>query len=147
MGGAITGAINAGIIAFTFFEQASIPVTLDKISNKEITVLGEGVLLALTLTIIQTSIQYLIFSKELKKLHNIQKFPRPYWTWGFRIAIRSGVTAFGFAMVFAVLWQRYIGTIEVSPMSATLIMFFLAFSFTVYASVSIRRAMLQALES
>ena len=45
-------------------------------------------------------------------------------------------------MVAAVMWQRFVGTVMVPPLVATLLMFAMAFLFTVYASVATTGAML-----
>lgn len=54
------------------------------------------------------------------------------------------MTAFGTAMVIAVIWQRFIGTVMVSPITATLIIFIIAFLLVLYVSMATMGAMLHA---
>jgi hypothetical protein len=138
----INGVINAGISAVSFFKHESVPITLDYISNQEVTVFGKGVLLAFMLTLILTGVNYVNVAKDMRKTHAGEASPHPFWPWGAKLAIRNGLTAFGAAMVVAVMWQRFVGTVMVSPLLATLMMFAVAFLFTVYANVATTGAML-----
>jgi len=142
VGAVINGIINAGIAAVAFFKHESVPITLDHISNREVTVFGEGVLLAFMLTLILTGVNYMTVAKDLRKRNEEEPFPHQFWPWGAKLALRNGLTAFGAAMVVAVMWQRFIGTVMVPPFIATLMMFVIAFLFTVYASVATTNAML-----
>ena len=67
VGAVINGVINAVISGFTFFKHDSVPITLDHISNHEVTVFGQGVMLALVLSLILTGIEYKMFSQRLRK--------------------------------------------------------------------------------
>lgn len=145
IGALINGVINAGISGVSFFKQEAVPVTLDHISNHEITVFGQGVMLALMLTLILTGVEFSTVAKGMRKKG--AAFHRPFWPWGAKLAVRNALTAFGAAMIVAVLWQRFIGTVMVSPLVATLIMFALAFLFTVYTSMATTLAMRSAQES
>ena len=115
IGAVINGVVNAGIAARAFFKHDSVPITLDHISNREVTVFGEGVLLAFMLTLILTGVNYMTVAKDLRKRNEGSPFPHPFWPWGAKLALRNGLTAFGAAMVVAVMWQRYMGTVIVSP--------------------------------
>jgi len=115
IGAVINGVVNAGIAARAFFKNESVPITLDHISNREVTVFGEGVLLAFMLTLILTGVNYMTVAKDLRKRNEGSPFPHPFWPWGAKLALRNGLTAFGAAMVVAVMWQRYMGTVIVSP--------------------------------
>jgi hypothetical protein len=143
VGAVINGVINAGISATSFFKQEAVPITLDHISNHEVTVFGQGVLLAFMLTLILTGINYMTVAKDMRKTKKEKAFPHPFWPWGAKLAFRNGLAAFGAAMVVAVMWQRFVGTIMVPPLVATLMMFAIAFLFTVYASVATTSAMVQ----
>jgi hypothetical protein len=141
IGAVITGCINAAINAGVFFKHESVPITLDHISNQEVTVFGQGVMLALMLSLISTGVNYLTFSKDLRKANEGAPFPQPFWPWGVKLAIRNALTAFGAAMVVAVIWQRFIGTVMVPPLAATLIMFVIAFLLVLYVSMATMGAM------
>jgi hypothetical protein len=136
IGALINGVINAGISVGSFFKHESVPITLDHISNKEVTVFGQGVLLAFMLTLILTGVNYMTVAKEMRKANEGAAFLHPFWPWGAKLAVRNGLSAFGAAMVVAVMWQRIVGTVMVSPLLATLMMFVIAFLFTIYASVA-----------
>jgi hypothetical protein len=140
----INGGINAAISWFTFSKHNIIPITLDHISNHEVTVLGQGVLLALLLSLILTGVNFAVFSKELRKANDGQRFRHPFWPWGVQLAVRNSLTAFGVAMVVAVLWQRFIGTVLVPPAAATIIMFFVAGGLVFYVSMATMKTMLHA---
>lgn len=140
VGALINGFINGGISAATFFRHESVPITLDHISNQEVTVFGQGVMLALMLTLILTGVEFSTLAKRMRK--EGAPFSRPFWPWGAKLAVRNGLAAFGAAMVVAVMWQRFVGTVTVPPLVATLLMFAIAFLFTVYTSLSTAGAML-----
>lgn len=144
IGAVINGVINAVINAGAFFKHESVPITLDHISNQEVTVFGQGVLLAFMLTLILTGVNYMTVLKDLRKVNEGKTFPHSFWHWGAKLAVRNSLTAFGAAMVVAVMWQRFIGTVMVPPLIATLMIFVIAFLFTIYASVATTGAMLSA---
>lgn len=144
IGGFINGVINGGISAASFYKHESVPITLDNISTHEISVFGQGVLLAFMLTLILTGVNYATVAKGMRKAEGGKAFPHPFWPWGAKLALRNGLAAFGAAMVVAVLWQRFVGTVMVSPLVGTLIMFVIAFLFTVYASLATTTAMVEA---
>ena len=73
----INGVINGGISAASFYKLDAVPITLDHISNHEVTVFGQGVLLAFMLTLILTGINYMTVAKELRKAAGEPRFPAP----------------------------------------------------------------------
>ncbi len=110
-GALINGLINGLIQWFAFKKYEQIPISLDSIANEEVTVLGKGVHLAITMAMILTFIAYF----------SIPKDRRPSWgklTW---LIVKHGFFTFGVVTGLSVLWQRYAGTVEVSPLAATFI--------------------------
>jgi hypothetical protein len=101
-------------------------------------------MLALMLTLILTGVHYMTVAKDMRKADKEGAFPYTFWPWGGKLAVRNGLTAFGAAMVVAVMWQRIVGTVMVPPFVATLIMFALAVLFTVYTSLATTGAMVRA---
>ena len=114
-GAAITGVINAFINAaiqyFSLKDKAPILLSVDSITNNVETVLGGAVSLAISLAMMSTVIAYLNI-KDLK----VKFFPVGFWS-----VIKHGFFAFGVTTSLAVIWQRYMGSVEVSLVTALLI--------------------------
>jgi lysylphosphatidylglycerol synthetase-like protein (DUF2156 family) len=102
--GIINAIINGGVQYFLLNDKEVIPISVDAITNTEVTVLGTAVSLAITLSIILTLIGYFTVKGEKVKF-----FPTAFW-----LTIKHGFFIFGVITSVAVLWQRYMGTIEVS---------------------------------
>lgn len=115
--GFINAAINAGIQYFTFKKLNEIPVSLDLISNKEVTVFGTTVTVALTLAVVLTLVAY--FTLKVPKI--------PFYPKVLLILLKNVFFTFGVVTAFAVLWQYKFGTLYVSPISATIIVGIIGF--------------------
>ncbi|RYM34948.1 hypothetical protein ERX46_06130 [Brumimicrobium glaciale] len=102
--GVINAIINGGIQYFLLNDKEVIPISVDAITNTEVTVLGTAVSLAITLSIILTLIGYFTLKGEKVKF-----FPTAFW-----LTIKHGFFTFGVITSVAVLWQKYMGTVEVS---------------------------------
>ncbi|MEO5585604.1 MAG: hypothetical protein ABIQ75_09125 [Flavobacteriales bacterium] len=114
--GVINGAIN-GIIQYFFLKgKAPIAVSVDSITNNEDTVLGAAVGLAITLAMIGTVVTY--FSIKENK---VRFYPSAFWA-----VIRHGFFTFGVVASLSVLWQRYVGTVEVPLWTALIIIALIA---------------------
>jgi hypothetical protein len=111
IGGIINGIINGGIQWFTFREYASIPVSVDAITNDEVTVLGSAVHLSLTLAMILTMVAFFSIKKER----------RPSTSKKLWMTLKHGFFTFGVITAISVLWQYYVGTLAVSALTATVI--------------------------
>lgn len=109
--GSINALINGGIQYFFLKDKSPIAISVDSITNTEETVLGTAVVLAITLSIILTLVAY--FSVKEKK---VPFFPTAFW-----LTIKHGFFTFGIITSIAVLWQKYMGTIEVSLITALII--------------------------
>lgn len=101
--GVINALINGGIQYFLLNDKEVIPISVDAMTNTEVTVLGTAVSLAITLSMILTLIGYFTMKGE-----KIKFFPSAFW-----LTIKHGFFTFGVITSVAVLWQRYMGTIEV----------------------------------
>lgn len=114
-GAALTGVINAvingGIQYFFLKGHSSIPISVDSITNTTETVLGTAVMLAITLSIILTLVAY--FGIKGKKA--------AFFPITFLLTLKHGFVTFGILTSLAVLWQKYVGTVEVSLVSALII--------------------------
>lgn len=92
-------------------DKAPIFISVDSITNNVDTVLGGAVSLAISLAMMSTVIAY-INIKDLK----VKFFPVGFWS-----VIKHGFFTFGVTTSLAVMWQRYMGTVEVSLLTALLI--------------------------
>lgn len=109
--GVINAVINGGVQYFFLKGHDSIPISVDAITNTEETVLGTSVVLAITLAIILTLVAYF----------GIKEKRAPFYPTAFWLTIKHGFFTFGVLTSLAVLWQKYMGTVEVSLISALLI--------------------------
>lgn len=110
-GAALTGVINAvingGIQWYLLSGHASLPLTVDGISNDEHTVFGAAVPLAVSLAAILTAVAY----KTVKQ-------PKPpFYPTFLWMTIKHGFFTLGLLVTFAVFWQRIFGSIMV-PLAA-----------------------------
>ncbi|KVV16324.1 hypothetical protein [Flavobacterium sp. TAB 87] len=102
--GVINAIINIVIQYFLLRRKATIPISVDSITNTTETVLGTAVMLAITLSVILTFIAY--FGIKEKKM---SFFPNTVL-----LALKNGFVTFGILTSLAVLWQKYMGTVAVS---------------------------------
>lgn len=109
--GVINAIINGGIQYFFLKDMDLIPISVDAITNTDQTVLGTAVILAITLSMILTLVAY--FGIKGKKA---PFFPTTFW-----LTIKHGFFTFGVLTSLAVLWQKYMGTVEVSLIAALII--------------------------
>ncbi|WP_430812909.1 MULTISPECIES: hypothetical protein [unclassified Carboxylicivirga] len=109
--GIINGVINGGIQWFSFKKLEQVAVTMDSITNDQVTVLGSAVPLAVSLAMILTFIAFF----------SIPKDNRPGIRTKLWVIIKHGFFTFGVVTGMAVLWQYWFGTIWISPAGATLI--------------------------
>lgn len=114
--GISTFIVDGVIQYFMLRNKAPIAISVDSITNNTFTVLGSSVGLAITLAIIMTIINY-IKIKEKK----VPFFPDVIW-----LIIKHGFFTFGVVTALSVLWQRYMGTIEVGLIPAVLIIALIA---------------------
>ena len=109
--GIINAFINGGLQYFFLKKHSAIAISVDSITNNEDTVLGTSVILSITLAMILTLVAYFGI-KERKSPF----FPTALW-----LTIKHGFFTFGILTSLAVLWQKYMGTVEVSLVTALII--------------------------
>lgn len=109
IGGCINGIINGVINWFQVKGESSILLTNDAISSREHTVFSGAVPLAVSLAFILTSVAYFTSKKESKP---------PYFPKVFVLGLKHSAYAFGLVTIFALLLQRFVGSIAVSPVLA-----------------------------
>ena len=109
--GVINAFINGGIQYFFLKDKGDIPISVDSITNTDLTVLGTAVTLAISLSMLLTIVAYFGIKEKKKPF-----FPTTLW-----LTIKHGFFTFGVITSLAVLWQRYMGTVEVSLVAALII--------------------------
>ncbi|CAM4058876.1 hypothetical protein FLAN108750_08120 [Flavobacterium antarcticum] len=107
----INGFINGGIQYFLLKDRTLISITVDSITNTDETVLGTAVVLSITLAMILTVIGYFTVKQE-----KVAFFPNAFW-----LIIKHGFFTFGVLTSLAVLWQKYMGTVQVPLLTALII--------------------------
>jgi hypothetical protein len=112
LGGVINAVINGAIQFFILRGSAPIRVSVDSIGTETHTVLGSSVPLAVSLAMILTAVA-----------HWTTKVPKkPFVPTTLWLVIKHGLFAFGTVVAGAVIWQRIMGTVEVSLGTAVLIL-------------------------
>jgi hypothetical protein len=143
-GGLINGIIN-GAIAWSAFEgMARVPLSVDSIASPGITALGNAATVAFALTFIATSITFFVFRCAARRAEGAPPalMALRYWPAGLGIALRNTLLAFGGFVALAVLWQRFIGTLLVGPLVATLVVALVAMAAAALAEWRTKREML-----
>lgn len=115
-GALISGVVNAfinGIINwFQVNDQTGILLTDDSISSTTHTVFSGSVTLAVSLAFILSSIAYFTTKSESKP---------PYFPKVFTLALKHSVYAFGVVTIIGILVQRFLGSIEVTPIGSAVV--------------------------
>ncbi len=146
VGAVINGVINGAISWSAFKTSASVPLSMDSIGSPGITALGNAATMVFALTLIITCITFFVFRRSARKsgaapaaLVSMSFLPT-----GLRIATANTLLMFGAFVAAAVLWQRFVGTVSVSPLVATLVVAFMAMAATAFAELRTKREMLAA---
>jgi hypothetical protein len=143
--GVLNAVINGGIAWSGFKSAASVPMTLDLISSTQHTVWGQGVTLAFALGVILTLVTAKVFAKHAVKADPslAPLVQRPIFPFVAKIAVGNAMALFGWFVALAVLWQRFMGTVEVSPAVAAALVGLLAGVITVIVEFRTKRALLR----
>lgn len=112
LSGVINAVINGAIQWFLLKGHAPLPLTVDGITNDEHTVFGAAVPLAVSLAMILTAVAYSTVKGAKPRFY-------PTFLW---MTVKHGFFALGMIITFAVLWQRIVGSVEVSLTAAVLIL-------------------------
>ena len=135
VGAAINAAINGAIAWHGFKASDAVPLSMDSIGSPGVTALGNAASMAFALVLIITCITFFVFRGGARKaaeapasLRNLRFLPT-----GLRIAVANTLLAFGAFVTVAVLWQRVMGTVEVAPLVATVVVALVAAFATAFA--------------
>lgn len=135
------GLINAGINGWISWGQFSaadaVPLTLDSISVGAHTAIGSAVMVATALGFILTLV---IFALTHRKHGGGRPVDRPLYVAALKAAIGNALGLFGLLVAAGVLWQRIAGSVEVSPLAATLLVAGVAGGVSIYLEGAVRAA-------
>jgi hypothetical protein len=141
---ALNALINGAIAWFTFRGDGAIPLSVDLISSDQHTVWGQGTTLAFFLGLILTLVTWKAYGAHLGKTHPqwSARLQRPLFPDVAAIALRNTLMLFGAFVIVAVLWQRMLGSIEVGPALAAVLVGLLAALITMVVEVRTKRELL-----
>ncbi|EEY72245.1 hypothetical protein [Grimontia hollisae] len=144
VGGVINGAINGYIASYHFKGMNSVPMSLNMITNSEVTVWGQAVSLTFGLGIILSLLTSKLFIHQLKKSHpqHIDKLQYGFWSRLVPIAVTNAAVLFGWFVALAVIWTKYTGEVQVSPSSAVLLVGLFAFIITIAVEVRTKKSII-----
>ncbi|EIA0767548.1 permease [Vibrio cholerae] len=144
VGGMINGAINGYIASYHFKGMDSVPMSLNVITNSEVTVWGQAVSLTFGLGIILSLITSKLFLHQLNKSHpqHVQQLQSGFWSNLVPIAVAQAVALFGWFVALAVIWTKYVGEVSVSSSSAVLLVGLFAFIITIAVEVRTKKSII-----
>jgi len=135
--GIINAAINGWISWGQFSTSTSVPLTLDSISGGSHSAIGSAVMVATALGFILTLV---IFALTHRKHGGGVPATRSLYAAAFKAAVGNALGLFGLLVVIGVVWQRIAGTIDVSPLAATLLVAGVAGGVSIYLEGAVRQA-------
>ncbi|HDY7485227.1 TPA: permease [Vibrio vulnificus] len=135
--GLINGAINGYIASRHFKGMSSVPMSMEMISNSQVTVWGQAISLTFGLGIILSLITSTLFLRQLKISHPQYRheLQRSFWKDLLPIALMQAGALFGWFVALAVIWTKYAGVVMVSPMAAVVLTGLFAFVITIVVEV------------
>ncbi|CAB1257931.1 permease [Vibrio cholerae] len=144
VGGMINGAINGYIASYHFKGMDSVPMSLNVITNSEVTVWGQAVSLTFGLGIILSLITSKLFLHQLNKSHpqHVQQLQSGFWSNLVPIAVAQAAALFGWFVALAVIWTKYVGEVSVSSSSAVLLVGLFAFIITIAVEVRTKKSII-----
>ncbi|MCX9596895.1 permease [Vibrio cholerae] len=144
VGGVINGAINGYIASYHFKGMDSVPMSLNVITNSEVTVWGQAVSLTFGLGIILSLITSKLFLHQLNKSHpqHVQQIQSGFWSNLVPIAVGQAAALFGWFVALAVIWTKYVGEVSVSSSSAVLLVGLFAFIITIAVEVRTKKSII-----
>ncbi|HGS4628443.1 TPA: permease [Vibrio cholerae] len=144
VGGMINGAINGYIASYYFKGMDSVPMSLNVITNSEVTVWGQAVSLTFGLGIILSLLTSKLFLHQLNKSHpqHVQQLQSGFWSNLVPIAVGQAAALFGWFVALAVIWTKYVGEVSVSSASAVLLVGLFAFIITIAVEVRTKKSII-----
>lgn len=115
----INAVINGWISWGQFKASGSVPLTLDSISGGSHTAVGSAVMVATALALILTLVNFAVVHRHRPVDARLQG--GVVWRLAISTAFGNAFKYFGVAVVAGLLWQRFAGTVAVSPLAATML--------------------------
>ncbi|POB65968.1 permease [Vibrio vulnificus] len=117
--------------------MSSVPMSMEMISNSQVTVWGQAISLTFGLGIILSLITSTLFLRQLKISHPQYRheLQRSFWKDLLPIALMQAGALFGWFVALAVIWTKYAGVVMVSPMAAVVLTGLFAFVITIVVEV------------
>ncbi|EPE5849294.1 permease [Vibrio vulnificus] len=142
--GLINGAINGYIASHHFKGMSSVPMSMEMISNSQVTVWGQAISLTFGLGIILSLITSTLFLRQLRISHPQYRheLQRSFWKDLLPIALMQAGALFGWFVALAVIWTKYAGVVMVSPMAAVVLTGLFAFVITIVVEVRTKRSII-----
>ncbi|EHK9182341.1 permease [Vibrio vulnificus] len=133
----INGAINGYIASHHFKGMSLVPMSMEMISNSQVTVWGQAISLTFGLGIILSLITSTLFLRQLRISHPQYRheLQRSFWKDLLPIALMQAGALFGWFVALAVIWTKYAGVVMVSPMAAVVLTGLFAFVITIVVEV------------
>jgi hypothetical protein len=143
-GAAINAAINGAIAWSGFKASAAVPLSVDRIGAPGVTALGNSATLVFALVLIITCITFFVCRRGARQAADAPAAlgSMPFLPTGLQIALANTLLAFGAFVTVAVMWQRVMGTIEVTPAAATAVVAIVAAVATAFAEWRTKNEML-----
>ncbi len=112
-------------------------MSMEMISNSQVTVWGQAISLTFGLGIILSLITSTLFLRQLKISHPQYRheLQRSFWKDLLPIALMQAGALFGWFVALAVIWTKYAGVVMVSPMAAVVLTGLFAFVITIVVEV------------
>lgn len=144
IGGVINGVINGYIASHHFKGMDSVPMSLNVITNSEVTVWGQAVSLTFGLGIILSLLTSKLFIHQLNKSHpqHISQLQSGFWSHLVPIAVTHAAALFGWFVAIAVIWTKYAGEVMVSSSSAVALVGLFAFIITIAVEVRTKKSII-----
>nr|WP_269452893.1 permease [Vibrio cholerae] len=122
----------------------SVPMSLNVITNSEVTVWGQAVSLTFGLGIILSLITSKLFLHQLNKSYpqHVQQLQSGFWSNLVPIAVGQAAALFGWFVALAVIWTKYVGEVSVSSSSAVLLVGLFAFIITIVVEVRTKKSII-----
>nr|WP_278251293.1 permease [Vibrio cholerae] len=122
----------------------SVPMSLNVITNSEVTVWGQAVSLTFGLGIILSLITSKLFLHQLNKSHpqHVQQLQSGFWSNLVPIAVGQAAALFGWFVALAVIWTKYVDEVSVSSSSAVLLVGLFAFIITIVVEVRTKKSII-----
>lgn len=112
-------------------------MSMEMISNSQVTVWGQAISLTFGLGIILSLITSTLFLRQLRISHPQYRheLQRSFWKDLLPIALMQAGALFGWFVALAVIWTKYAGVVMVSPMAAVVLTGLFAFVITIVVEV------------